>query len=141
MKEIINECGLYDANLIDDMISGYLLNTSNERWICNINNTNELVGLAYYIPEKMTNGTWNILLIAVLPNQQGKGIGGQLITHVINDLKKSGNEHLLLVETSSLPEYEKSRQFYLHRGFHEECRIKDFYQKDEDKVVFTMKLC
>ncbi len=47
---------------------------------------------------------------------------------------------MLLVETSSLPEYERTRSFYDQLGFDREAVIRAFYAKGEDKVVFWKHL-
>lgn len=83
----------------------------------------------------MTDRAWNQLLIAVHPDAHDRGIGRSLIRRPEDDLTARG-ERLLLVETSSLPEFEKTRGFYRRIGFEEEARIRDFYAAGEDKVVF-----
>ena len=49
-------------------------------------------------------------------------------------------ERVLLVETSGLPGFERTRAFYRKLGYDEEARIRDFYQAGEDKVVFRKAL-
>jgi ribosomal protein S18 acetylase RimI-like enzyme len=95
--------------------------------------------VAYAAPERMTSGTWNMLLIAVDPARQRGGIGSVLARAVENQLAARG-ERLLLVETSGLPAYEQARAFYRKLGYREEARIRDFYQSGEDKIVFRKAL-
>lgn len=87
----------------------------------------------------MTEGTWNLLLIAVHPAWQGTGIGTRLTTAVEMRLAAAG-ARLLLVETSGLPEFAATRGFYRRRGYAEEARIRDFYRAGEDKLVFRKAL-
>jgi RimJ/RimL family protein N-acetyltransferase len=47
---------------------------------------------------------------------------------------------MLLVETSGLPDFERTRAFYLKCGYEEEAHIRDFYATGEDKVVFRKVL-
>lgn len=49
-------------------------------------------------------------------------------------------ERILLVETSSLPMFERMRAFNRKCGYNEEARIRDFYQAGEDKLVFRKAL-
>jgi ribosomal protein S18 acetylase RimI-like enzyme len=93
------------------------------------------VAVAYCAPEPMTEGTWNLLLIAVHPDRQGKGYGGAIMRYVEQALAENG-ERVLLVETSGLPSFEKTRAFYRKLGYDEEARIRDFYKAGEDKIVF-----
>ncbi len=43
---------------------------------------------------------------------------------------------MLIVETSSLDRFERTRRFYRDRGFVEEARIREFYGPGDDKIVF-----
>ena len=87
----------------------------------------------------MTSGTVNLLLIAVHPTRQGSGVGTAIMTHVETELARSGGR-VLLVETSSLPEFARTRQFYARLGYDEEARIREFYSAGEDKVIFRKAL-
>jgi len=94
------------------------------------------VGVAYYAPERMTNGTWNLYLIAVHPDRQGKGRGAALLRYVEQTLRER-SERLLLIETSGLPSFASTRAFYRKCGYDEEARIRDFYKAGDDKVIFA----
>ena len=87
----------------------------------------------------MTEGTYNLYLIAVNPAQQGKGIGGSLMEYIEEELRSQG-ARILIVETSGLPEFERTRQFYDRCGYAREAVIREFYAEDDDKVVFWKKL-
>ena len=47
---------------------------------------------------------------------------------------------MLLLETSGLPEFARTRAFYRTNGYDEEARIREFYAAGEDKVVFRKAL-
>jgi len=98
-----------------------------------------LVGVAYVAPERMTQGTWNLYLIAVCPDRQQQGRGTALLTHVEQMLAQRG-ERVLLVETSGLESFEYVRSFYRKSGYDEEARIREFYKAGEDKIVFRKTL-
>ena len=87
----------------------------------------------------MTEGTWNLYLIAVHPNYQSQGIGTSMIKYIEEVLKERG-ERLILVETSSLSDFERTRTFYLQMGYQKEAQIREFYQAGEDKIVFRKLL-
>ena len=93
------------------------------------------VGVAYFAPERMTAGTWNLYLIAVHPDRQRQGRGHELVRHVEQSLKTRG-ARLLLVETSSLASFEPARQFYAGCGFEEGARLREFYDAGEDKIIY-----
>jgi ribosomal protein S18 acetylase RimI-like enzyme len=78
-------------------------------------------------------------MIAVHPDLQGQGRGKVLLRYVETALRASG-QRLLLIETSGLPRYDRTRAFYAKCGFEEEARIRDFWAAGDDKVVFRKAL-
>ena len=97
------------------------------------------MGIAYVAPERMTEGTWNLYLIAVHPNHQKKGYGKSLLQHVEQTLADQG-ERILLVETAGTDDFEYVRMFYRNNGYEEEARIREFYASGIDKIVFRKLL-
>lgn len=139
LKTIIDAVGLFPSEMLDEMMADYFSHPeSNDFWLTDESN-GEPVGVAYYAPERLTEGTWNLYLIAIDPDQQSKGRGKAIMTHVEQALSNKG-ERLLLVETSGRPEFEYQRAFYRRCGYHEEARIRDFYTAGDDKVVFRKLL-
>jgi ribosomal protein S18 acetylase RimI-like enzyme len=99
----------------------------------------ELVGLAYCEPERMTEGTWNLQLIAVHPTHQKQGRGKKLLRFVEQVLADRG-ARILLVETMGTPDFEYVRSFYRKNDYDEEARIREFYAQGADKIVFRKAL-
>jgi ribosomal protein S18 acetylase RimI-like enzyme len=99
----------------------------------------DLMAIAYFAPERMTEGTWNLYLIAVHPKYQRQGRGAALLKYIERMLAERG-ERILLVETSGLPSFEYVRDFYRQCGFEQEARIRDFYRAGDDKIVFRKVL-
>lgn len=93
--------------------------------------------LGYYCvgPTPATTGTFDLYWIAVDPAVQGKGIGKQLNDHAEALIKSLGGR-LIIVETSSQPRYERTREFYVRRGYAEMARIRDYYKPGDDLVVY-----
>jgi ribosomal protein S18 acetylase RimI-like enzyme len=138
LKKVIDANGLFPSDMLDDMISDYFDNdNSSDFWLTYADH--EPITIAYCAPEKMTEGTWNLYLIAVHPECQGEGLGTSMVRYIEQMLKKRG-ERLLLVETSGLAEFDRTRAFYRQCGFDEEARIREFYQAGEDKIVFRKSL-
>lgn len=138
LKTIIDTSDLFPSDMLDGMISDYFENeASRDIWItCG---EDRPMALAYCAPEQMTEGTWNLYLIAVHADCQGGGYGTSLVDHLESMLASRG-ERILLVETSGLPDFERTRAFYRKCGYEEEARIRDFYQPGDDKVVFRKVL-
>ncbi|GAB4526698.1 MAG: GNAT family N-acetyltransferase [Pleurocapsa sp.] len=138
LKLIIDANCLFPSDMLDEMISEYFENdNSKDYWITY--EEDKLVGLAYYAPERMAEGTWNLYLIAVHPDYQGQGRGASMVSYVEQMLAKNG-ERVLLVETSGLPSFESTQSFYRKCGFEQEAIIREFYQAGEDKLVFRKSL-
>ena len=124
--------------LLTDSFSGAL--GPDHHWaVATAPGTAEIIGTAYYAPERMTIGTWNLYFIGVHPAQQGTGAGGALLRYVEATLAARG-ERLLLVETSGTAGFEAQRAFYRRHGYDEEARIRGFYNAGDDKVIFRKAL-
>lgn len=139
LKAVIEASDLFPSEYLDDMVKDFFNNpNTNEIWLTTIVDGTPM-SVACCAPEKMTEGTHNLYLIAVHSSLQGKGIGGALITHIEALLRKQG-QRVLIVETSGLPAFERTRKFYHNYHYTQEAVIRDFYQEGEDKVVFWKKL-
>lgn len=139
LKALIDAVGLFPSEMLDDMMAEYLDNPSGSEQVWLTDDDNGPVGMAYYAPERLTEGTWNLYLITIHPDRQRQGRGAALLRYVENALK-ARSERILLVETSGLPDFEYQRAFYRLCGYEEEARIRDFYQIGEDKVIFRKAL-
>lgn len=95
--------------------------------------------VAYYAPEAFAEGVWNLYMLAVDPARRGGGRGATLVRSVEEELRGRG-ARLLLIETSGLERFERTRQFYRGCGYHEEARIRDYYAAGDDKIVFRKAL-
>ena len=124
---------------LSEMLADYFDGDSNSDRFWLTDDDGGPVGIAYCAPEQMTSGTWNLLLIAVRPDCQGQGRGTALIRDVEQILTVRG-ARLLLVETSGLADFERTRIFYRKCGFDEEARIRDFYAAGDDKIVYRKAL-
>ncbi|KAB2916535.1 MAG: GNAT family N-acetyltransferase [Bacteroidetes bacterium] len=139
LKNVIATSGLFPPDLLEGMVSDYFSNPETQDiWLTQLYN-NKPIAVAYCAPERLTVGTYNLYLIAVHKDFQGKGIGRKLMSYVEHLLNSHGNR-ILLVETSGLPEFELTRKFYDICGYKREAVIRDFYLDGEDKVVFWKRL-
>jgi ribosomal protein S18 acetylase RimI-like enzyme len=135
--------GLFPADgteALADMLAAYFNGKLGDRhqWVTD-EEAGELRGVAYYAPDEMADRTWYLQMIGVLPNYQRQGRGAGLIQSVEKALRTSG-QRLLLVETSGLPAYDRTRMFYQKCGYEQEARIRDFWTTGDDKIVFRKVL-
>ena len=135
----IVDATLFPADLLDDMIAPYFQNEGcTDIWLVHDQGDGP-IAVVFCEAERMTEGTWNLLAIGVLPDHQGRGIGAGMVAYLETMLAARG-ERILIVETSGLPEYERTRRFYRTLGYVEEARIRGFYAAGEDKIVFWKSL-
>ncbi|HLP91737.1 MAG TPA: GNAT family N-acetyltransferase [Nostocaceae cyanobacterium] len=128
-----------ELELLEKMLADYFHNNTDSKpfWITDDDDQHGPVGVAYCEPERMTDQTWNLQLIAIRPDHQGKGRGGKLLRYVEETLKARGGR-MLIVET--LASLEGTRMFYTKCGYEEEACIRDFYTEGADKIVFRKVL-
>lgn len=138
-KDVIDSTGLFPAAMLDDMAAPFLTGLApDDLWFV-ATHDEAVVGLVYCSPERLTDGTWNLLLIAVRDSEQGRGVGSRLTRHLELALtERSGR--VLIVETSSLPDFDRTRRVYASLDYVEVARIPEFYAAKEDKVVFWKRL-
>ncbi len=134
--------GLFQPNQLEEigemLVDYFGENSDSDRfWIADDDDDDGLVGIAYCDPEPMTEGTWNLQLIAIRPDRQGQGRGATLLRYVEQTLTAHG-ARLLLVETSA--SFDRTRAFYRKCGYDEEARIRDFYSAGDDKIVYRKAL-
>lgn len=138
VASILDDTGLFPSAMLAEMAEPFLGGDSASGWFVAIQ-SNQAIGFAYCEPERMTEGTYNLLAIAVAIALQRNGTGAMLVRHVESWVESIGGR-LLLVETSSDPDQTAARAFYAREGFDEEARIRDFYAPGQTKVIFWKKL-
>jgi ribosomal protein S18 acetylase RimI-like enzyme len=99
----------------------------------------QVLGFAYFAPTSMTDRTWHLYWIAVSKQTQARGVGGELLRYVEEEIRHARGRQLL-IETSSLPHYELTRRFYLKHGYERVCVQPDYYADGDDMVVFRKRL-
>jgi ribosomal protein S18 acetylase RimI-like enzyme len=116
-------------------------NPSNKDYTIRVfeNGTGEIRGYYCVGPAPMTETTYDMYWIAVDPNYHDKGIGKQLLKNCEDFVKENGGR-LIIAETSSLPQYENTRIFYIRNNYNESGRIKDYYALGDDLVIFSKHL-
>lgn len=98
-----------------------------------------VVGFACYGPRSLTRGTFDLYWIGTAPSAQRRGVGTELVRQVEQNVRSLGGR-LLIVETSSRPEYESARRFYDSHGYRREAVIADFYDEGDNLVLYSKKL-
>lgn len=138
IASVVDQTGLFPSDFLGAMADPFLTGAQPHHWLVAVLD-NRVCGFAYCEPERATDGTFNLLAIAVEPDLQGSGIGSALINMLEQQLRALA-ARVLIVETSALDEFAPTWAFYAARGFDEEARIRHFYSEGEHKIVFWKHL-
>lgn len=99
----------------------------------------EIVGFYYARQEEMADKVWNMLIIAIDNNVQGKGLGRQLVAHLEQQLREQ-KQRMLMIDTSSDAQFKSTQQFYKNFGYKHVAAIPNYWMKGEDKITFIKQL-
>lgn len=96
-----------------------------------------VVGYSCFGERALTVGTYDLFWIAVDPSARRLGAGRALLQASESAVRALGGR-LLVLETSGLEEYARTRKFYELAGYEKEAVIRDFYKVGDDLVIYTM---
>ena len=142
MIDLVIAAGMFaagDAAFLENMMAQYFGSDGEKSHACVIDEEEEPLGVAYYQPKTAADRVWDLTMIAVRPDHQDRGRGAAMLRHVEGDLRTRG-QRLLLIETSSLPRYDRARAFYVRCGYEEEARVRDYWEAGDDLVLFRKSL-
>lgn len=142
--KILKETNVFNTIEIEvamELVDIYLKNKKQRDYIiyCFVDNKDLPIGYICYGPSPMTQSTFDLYWIVVDPKWQNKGVGSNLLKFLEEVVKRDGGR-MILVETSSTPEYERARRFYNHNGFTEVARILDYYYPGNDMITFCKRI-
>jgi ribosomal protein S18 acetylase RimI-like enzyme len=129
-----------DVSVAEELVDAYLDDPSGSGYYVLVAEADAaVVGYICYGPTPLTNGTWDVYWLAVARPEQGQGVGGALLAAAEAKMEEAQGR-LILIETSSKPNYEKTRRFYQSQGYEVISRIPDFYEPGDDKLTFQKRL-
>ncbi len=141
---IVNRNGNFtdeEKDCAKELLDIYLGNPEQKDYdfFCAVDKGEEVIGYVCYGRIPLTEGAYDLYWIVVDPLYQGKGIGKVLVNHLESVLNEKG-ARMLLAETSSKPDYYKTKIFYERNGFIEIAQIKDFYRIGDDKIIYRKEV-
>lgn len=139
LKKVLDSSGLFPSEYLDEMISDYLNNAETQDIWFTYEENNTPTAIGYCVPEKLTNGTYNLLAIGVSQDAQRNGVATAMMSYIEQQLKQKEGR-ILIVETSSDDAQIGARKFYEKIGYTQMAIIPDFWNDGEDKIVFGKKL-
>jgi ribosomal protein S18 acetylase RimI-like enzyme len=99
----------------------------------------EVLGFACFGPHPLTEGTFDLYWICTAREARGRGIGRVLLARVEAEVHVRGGR-LLVIETSSTPDYAPARRFYDSCGYRYESEVHDFYAPGDDLILYAKPL-
>lgn len=122
---------LVDERLAKGEASGYLFLFAEEG--------GRLLGYACFGPIPGTLHSFDLYWIAVDPGEQGRGVGRRLMALSERVIAQRGGMRVY-ADTSSRPQYEPTRAFYLACGYDRAAFLADFYAPGDGKAIFVKPL-
>ena len=98
-----------------------------------------VAGYTCYGKRSLTDSTFDLYWICSAPSAQRNGVGHALLQQTEREIRAMGGR-LLIVETSSSPEYEPARRFYDSHSYRREAVIEDFYDEGDGLVLYSKRL-
>lgn len=138
LHPVLEETGLFPPDLLEGMAGEDLDDPARSLWMM-AEDRGRAAGFAYARLEPLTEGTWNLLALAVRPVAQGQGLGGALVRAVEARLHARG-VRLLIIDTAGTPEFAPAHRLYARLGYAEGARLLDFWADAVDKVTFARRL-
>lgn len=98
-----------------------------------------LLGFACWGPTSLSKGAADLYWIATDPAAQGMGVAAALF-HAVEEAVRAAGRWLIVIWTSSRPEYAAARGFYQRVGAELSLQLTDFYDRGDDLCVFVRRL-
>lgn len=124
---------LFDGYLRDSIQSGYNFLTDRDP------QSGAVLGFACWGPTSLSRGAADLYWIATARHAQGHGVGAALFRSVEAAARAVGR-WLVIIWTSSRPDFEPARQFYQRMACELASCIDDLYDHGDDLLVFVRRL-
>ena len=135
---VLEDTGLFPPDMLEELIGPFLNDAGcQDRWLVCETDAAGVIGFSFTRPETLAEGAWNLLAIGFRDAHKNMGYGTQLLAVIERSL---AGERILIIETSSLDNFDATRRFYESRGYTREAVIRDYWADGDDKVIFRKAL-
>ena len=129
-----------EVDTVDELFEGYLESPEKSGYnFLTFREGEAVLGFACWGPTALSKGAVDLYWIATAAEAQGKGVARALFEAVVAAARAAGR-WLMVIWTSSRPEYEAARNFYRRMGCDLAVQLADFYDRGEALCVFTFRL-
>lgn len=98
-----------------------------------------LCAYACYGRIPLTQASYDLYWIAVAPDEQRRGVGGEVLLKAEAAAVAEGAA-TMYVDTSGRPQYASTRHFYERMNYAVAARFPDFYAPGDDKIIYSKRL-
>jgi ribosomal protein S18 acetylase RimI-like enzyme len=130
-EEVATVYELFDEYVGDPVGSGY--------YFLSYRQDGHTLGFACYGPTPLTEGTYDLYWICTARQVHQQGIGRALLRRVEEELRAQGGR-LIIISTSSRPEYQPARDFYQRTGCTLDGVVPDYYKPGDDLVLYSRRV-
>jgi len=135
---VLDETGLFPPDMLEEMAAPWFADPTSALWLVAWEGDG-LWGFCHARPEPLTEGTWNLLALAVRPVAQGRGIAAALVARAEFDLRQRG-ARMVIVDTAGTDDYAVARRLYAGLGYAQVASIPDYWAEGADKITFAKRL-
>ncbi len=129
-----------EVDTVDELFEGYLEGPEKSGYnFLSCREGETILGFACWGPTPLSKGAVDLYWIATAAQAQGKGVARALFDGVVQAARAAGR-WLMVIWTSSRPEYQAARDFYQRMGCNLLVQLADFYDRGEDLCIFTLRL-
>lgn len=138
LRQVLEATELFPPEMLADMAEPWFTDPAQASWFV-AEAAGGVAGFCHARPEPLTEGTWNMLALAVHPAAQGRGVAAALLAAGEAALRALG-ARLCLVDTADTAEFATARRLYERAGYDPEARIGDYWAQDVAKVTYVKRL-
>lgn len=135
---VLTETALFPPEMLAGMAEPWFADPSAAVWLVARDGAG-VCGLCHARPEALTDGTWNLLALAVRPAAQGRGTAAALVSRAEGEMRLRG-ARLALVDTAGTADYAAACRLYARHGYAQVARIPDYWAEGVDKITFAKRL-
>jgi ribosomal protein S18 acetylase RimI-like enzyme len=128
-----------EVDLAEEVVDDYLKDPAGSGYFTLVADLEPGIGgFVVYGPVPITDNVWELYWFAVDGNIRGQGIGRKLWEAAENNMWKAG-ARIMVLETSSKSEYDRTNLFYERAGYKVVGLIKDFYMLGDDQITYEKR--
>ena len=129
-----------ELRMLGDLLDQIRNKTSKNYILFDEREEGRILGFVVFRKTPMTDHSWDIYWLVVDKDKHRKGIGKKLLKRVEEFILANDVKAIIRVETSSHKDYACAVDFYHKTGFSAVGTIPNFYDKNDDLLIFYKRV-